>query len=165
MTVLVTYLSLSGQTKKIAEAIYEEIQTEKEIKPITEIDNLERYDFAFIGTPVHSFGPDNKVRMFLKKQAKGKNIALFVTHAMPPGMEMLKGILAKCKKAADQANLIGFFNCQGEMAEGIAKSLMESGNPQLAQFGKMREVTVGHPDANEIENARAFAKETIDKIK
>ncbi|MFX1393313.1 MAG: flavodoxin family protein [Promethearchaeota archaeon] len=165
MTVLVTYLSLSGQTKKIAEAIYEEIETEKEIKPISEVENLEGYDFAFIGTPVHSFGPDNNVRMFLKKQAKGKKIAMFVTHAMPPGMEMLKGILAKCKKAANQANLIGFFDCQGEMAEDIAKSLMESGNPQLAQFGKMREVTIGHPDADEIYNARIFAKEIMEKVK
>ena len=35
MKVLVTYMSLSGNTKKIAEAIFQEIQEEKEIKEIT----------------------------------------------------------------------------------------------------------------------------------
>ena len=35
----------------------------------------------------------------------------------------------------------------------------------MEQFGKMREMTVGHPNAEEIENARSFARETMEKVK
>lgn len=165
MKVLVTYISLSGNTKKIAEAIFEEIQTEKEITPLKEVDNLEGYDLAFIGFPVHGFGPAKEAQTFLKKNAQDKKIALFVTHAMSPENEMLEGLLKKCKKPASKADLVSFFNCQGELAENTAKSLIESNNPQMQQFGKMRETTVGHPDAKEIENACVFARETIEKLK
>ena len=46
MKTLVTYMSQTGNTKKIAEAIYETISGEKEIKQLKEIDSLEDYDFA-----------------------------------------------------------------------------------------------------------------------
>ena len=36
---------------------------------------------------------------------------------------------------------------------------------QMEEFGKRRDMTVGHPNAEEIENARIFAKETIEKLK
>ena len=165
MKVLVTYISLSGNTKKIAEAIFEEIQTEKEITPLKEVDNLEGYDLAFIGFPVHGFGPAKEAQTFLKKNAQDKKIALFVTHAMSSENEMLEGVLKKCKKPASKADLVSFFNCQGELAENTAKSLIKSNNPQMQQFGKMRDMTVGHPNAEEIESARIFAKETIEKLK
>ncbi len=165
MKVLVAYFSQTGNTKKIAEAIFDEIQTEKEIKPLKEVENLEGYDFAFIGFPVHGFGPTKNAADFIKKHATDKKIALFVTHAMPPDMDMLQGLLKKCKKPANKADLEGFFDCQGELAEKVAQMLMKSGNPQMEQFGKMREMTVGHPNAEEIENARSFARETMEKVK
>jgi flavodoxin len=165
MKVLVTYFSQTGNTKKIAEAIFEEIHTEKEIKPLKEVSNLEGYDFAFIGFPVHGFGPTKNAADFIKKHAKDKKVALFVTHAMPPDMDMLQGLLNKCKKPANKADLVNFYDCQGELAEKVAQMLMKSGNPQMEQFGKMRDMTVGHPNAEEIENARIFARETIAKLK
>lgn len=165
MKVLVTYFSQTGNTKKIAEAIFEEIQTEKEIKPLKEVDNLEGYDFAFIGFPVHGFGPTKNAADFIKQLATDKKIALFVTHAMPPDMNMLQSLLNKCKKPANKADLVSFYDCQGELAEKVAQMLMKSGNPQMEQFGKMRSMTVGHPNAEEMENARIFARETIEKLK
>jgi flavodoxin len=51
--VLVAYMTSTGNTKKIAEAIYSEIATEKEIKPVREVQNLEGYDLAFLGFPTH----------------------------------------------------------------------------------------------------------------
>ncbi len=40
MKVLVTYLSRTGNTRKVAQAIFEEIKDEKEIKPIADVDSL-----------------------------------------------------------------------------------------------------------------------------
>ena len=163
MKVLIAYMSLTGNTKKIAKAIFEEIQDEKEIKEISEIENFEGYDIVFVGFPVHKFGPPENIKNLLEKQAKNKNIALFITHAMPKSMEMLEGILGKCKDPACEANLLGIFDCQGELDENLAQRLINHPDPQMQKFGAMREMTIGHPDANEIESARLFAKEMMEK--
>ena len=165
MKILVTYFSQTGNTKKIADAIFEEIQTDKEIKPINEVNNLDEYEFAFIGFPVHAGGPAKKAADFIKKHATDKKVAIFVTHAMPADNEMLPDLLNKCKKAANKADIEGFFDCQGVLAEKVAQMLLKSGNPQLEFFGKMRDMTVGHPNEEEIESARNFAKEIIEKLK
>ena len=56
MKILVTYRTRSGNTKKIAEAIYGEISAEKIIKPWQEVENLDEYDFSFIGFPIERMG-------------------------------------------------------------------------------------------------------------
>jgi flavodoxin len=165
MKVIVAYMSLTGNTKKVAEAIFKEIQEEKEIKELSEIENIEKYDIAFVGFPVHSFGPPEDIKNFLDKHTKDKNLALFITHAMPRGMEMLEGIIAKCKEPASEANLIGTFDCQGALDENLAHKLLNHSDPQMQKFGAMREMTLGHPDVNEIENAQLFAREIMEKVR
>jgi hypothetical protein len=51
--VLVAYLSQTGNTKWVAEAIYYAIPEPKEIKPIKEMSTLEGYDLSFLGLPMH----------------------------------------------------------------------------------------------------------------
>jgi flavodoxin len=89
MKVIVAYFSWSGNTRKIAEAIFQEIQEEKEIKELNEIDGLEGYDFAFVGFPIHGFGAPEEAQSFLEKHCRGKKIALFVTHGAPEHSEDL----------------------------------------------------------------------------
>jgi flavodoxin len=157
-------MSLTGNTKKVAEAIFEEIQEEKEIKELREVENFEGYDIVFFGFPVQRFGPPDEVKNLLEKQAKNKNLALFITHALPKSMEMLEGILRKCKESACEANLLGTFDCQGELDENLAQKLLNHPDPKMQKFGAMRGMTIGHPDANEIESARAFARDIIKKV-
>lgn len=165
MKVLVAYKSLTGNTKKIANAIFEEIDAEKEIKELGEVDNLEGYDVAFIGFPVHGFKPPEDVKAFLDTNAKGKNMALFITHAMPKDMEMLQGILATCREPACDANLLGTFDCQGVLDEKLAQKLLNHPDPKMQKFGAMREITLGHPDAHEIEAAKRFARDMMEKVR
>ena len=44
MKTLVAYLSQTGNTKKVAEAIYSQIPEEKEMKELGELTDLEGYD-------------------------------------------------------------------------------------------------------------------------
>jgi len=169
MKTLVTYVSQTGNTKKVADAIYEAIEGEKEIKPVNEVESLEDYGFTFIGTPVINDNPIANVKRFLKRKAAGKKIALFVTHAALPGLEGISNayfeeILNNCKESAAKSELIGFYNCQGELSEETANMLLKMPDPQLQGFGKLRPETIGHPNEKELENARKFAKETLEKI-
>jgi len=164
MKILVTYMTVSGQTKKVADAIFEVVEGEKEVQPVSEVNDLEGYDLAFVGSPIHSFGLNKEVVEFIEKNCKGRNIALFVTHSMPEGGEPLQEWLDNCKNAAAETNLVGFFNCQGEMSKELAEILENSGDPQAAEWGKAREKTVGQPDAARLEGARAFAREVVSKM-
>ncbi len=134
MKIIVAYMSQTGNTKKVAEAIFEEIQAEKDIKELKDVDSLEGYDFTFVGFPMHYGGPAKPAKNFLEKHVQGKKIALFVTHATREDSKGLQKWLAKCKKAATGADLVGFFNCQGKL------------------------------DATRLNRARGFAKEITNKI-
>jgi flavodoxin len=164
MKTLVTYMTVSGQTKKVADAIFEVVEEQKEIQPISEVKGLEGVDLAFVGSPMHRFGLHEKVREFIENNGRGKNIALFVTHSMPEGGEPLQEWLDNCRNAAAGTNLVGFFNCQGEMSKELADLMVNSGDPQAAAWGEAREKTLGQPDATRLERARAFAREVLSKV-
>ena len=165
MRTLVTYFTYSGKTKMVADAIFEVIEGEKEIKPIAEVNNIERYDLTFVGSPMHGFGLSDEVKEFLEKIGKGKNIALFVTHASPEfAVEQLQPWLDSCKKAVTGTNLVGFFNCQGELSKEMADAMVKLDDPQAVSWAKKRDVTLGQPDATRLERARAFARETMSKM-
>ena len=47
--ILVTYQSQTGNTKKVATAIFDALPEPKEVKPIREVESLEDYDLIFLG--------------------------------------------------------------------------------------------------------------------
>lgn len=163
MKVLVGYMSQTGNTKKVAEAIFSQIKADKEIKSLDEVKSLKGYDLAFIGFPLQAFGPANNAKVFLEQHSAGKKLALFVTHAAPDDNEELPGWLDKCNQAAAAGNVVGLFHCQGEMAEWIAEMLKKSDNPKMVGFGNMRPSTIGQPNEARLERARAFARQVMKK--
>ncbi len=159
--VLVSYMSSTGNTKKIAEAIYGEITADKEIKPVSEVESLEPYDLTFLGFPTHGYGPDKKTKAILEKLCKDKKkVALFVTHAAPESEPEVAEYVAKFKQAASGAEIVGAYNCQGQLASGVKFIMKISPNKKLRSDAK-RDNSKGQPDGKRIEKAKAFARETI----
>jgi flavodoxin len=164
MKALVVYFSQSGQTKKVADAIFEALTCDKEIAELGEVSSLEDYDLSFIGFPVIVFGPAPQAKEFMQNNAGGKKVALFVTHAAPKGEEGLEEWLDKCREAASGTDLHGVFDCQGELAEQIAEFLMKSDNPMLQEFGRHRPDTLGQPDEASLARAGEFARQMLKKV-
>ena len=163
MKVIVAYMSQTGNTKKVAEAIFQEIKGKKEIKPLDEVGSLAGYDLAFIGFPIQGYGPAGEGKSFLEQRTKGKNIALFITHASPEDNPEVREWLERCQAAAAGANILGIFDCQGELSQAIADFMLNSGDPSLVADAKKRSTTVGQPDAARLKKARTFAKEIMKK--
>lgn len=163
MKVIVTYMSQTGNTKKVAEAIFQEIKGKKEIKPMSEVNSLDGYALAFIGFPIQAAQPAAEAKSFLEQHSKGKNIAIFVTHATPEDYPEVKECLNMCGAAAVGANLLGVFGCQGELSEVIADFMLKSGDPRIVEAAKKRFLTVGQPDAARLKRARTFAREIMKK--
>ena len=157
-------MSSTGNTKKVAEAIYGEIKTEKEIKPIDEVEDIGGYDISFLGFPTHQFGPDKKTREFLAKQCKdGRKVALFVTHCAPENAPELQEWMTKFKEAASGANLVGFFDCQGQLAKSVETMMKIMPKKEIRYFAKNHH-SEGQPDEARLTRAREFARDTMGRM-
>jgi flavodoxin len=161
--VLVAYISRTGNTHKVAEAIAGEIEVDKDIKKLNEVESLDAYDLAFIGFPIERFGPAEEAAQFLAMKAIGKKVALFITHAAPEGLPHLAAWLEKCRGAAKEAELLGVFNCRGDLARQVRESMLKSEDPQLRAWGEASK-PMGNPDEARLNRARAFAKEVLAKL-
>jgi len=158
--VLVAYMSQTGNTKKVAEAIYSAIPQPKEIKRVEDVTTLEGYDLSFLGFPMHNFGPDKQAKAFLETHVKNRTIALFITHMAPEDAPPLQGWIQKFRDAAVGANIIGVFDCQGQ-ASRLIKTIM------LIPLAFMRttDTSQGQPDAARLERAKTFVNEIINRLK
>jgi len=163
MKVLVAYISQTGNTKKVAEAIYDEIPQPKEIKRVKDVNSLEDYDLSFLGFPMHGFGPDNQVKNFLEKHVKNKKIALFVTHMAPMDAPPLQDWIQKFKDAAVGADVLGVFDCQGQVS-WIMKTIMRIAPDPQVRAAAREDTSQGQPDAASIERARIFTNEILNKF-
>jgi hypothetical protein len=88
---------------------------------------------------------------------------MFVTHASPEDFPELHEWLEKFKAAASGADLVGMFNCQGELAAGV-KFVMK-----IAPMKKLRDMAKidnsrGQPDAGRLERAREFAHDIMARM-
>lgn len=159
---LVGYMSNTGNTKKVAEAIYETIQGDKTLANINEVKTLEDYDIAFIGFPLIQMGPPTRAISFLAENATGKKIALFVTHGAGLSLPPLQTWLQKCRDAAENTELLGLFSCQGEISQKVRQVMAASDDPQLQLFARMAGLADGQPDIASLERAKKFAQEIME---
>lgn len=163
MKVLVAYMSKTGNTRKVAEAIFGEIDAEKELKAIDTVASLEGYDVSFLGFPIHQLGPDKKtVKLLETLCVEGRDVALFITHASPEDGPDLPPWLEKFMQAAGHANDVGVFHCQGELAKPVKRIMSIMPNAKFRRWAKM-DNSQGQPDQARLDRARAFARDVMAK--
>jgi flavodoxin len=153
---LVTYFSITGNTKKVAEAIYETLEGEKEIKAIDESPEIENFNLVFIGFPVHSHSVPYKVEPFLKNITHGKKIAFFTTHGSLTGSHLSREALEHAVVLATKAKILGSFSCRGSVSPEALDVFMKS--PEHIAWAEMAPSARNHPDQNDLEDARAFTR-------
>lgn len=163
MKTLVTYHTQTGNTRKIAEAIYDEIPGEKELKPLAELEELEGYDIVFYGFPIQAGKPAKEAGEFLAAKGAGKRIALFVTHGAPEGAERVGPWLENARDLVERAGaeLLGLFDCQGQAAQEIVDFLRKHEDPEFRRYGREAAEARGLPDEERLRRARAFAREIM----
>ncbi len=161
MKTLVTYVSSSGNTRKVAEAAYDGLKGEKEIRPIEDINDLSGYDLVFLGFPVVGEGAPGKVRRFLARKARGKKVAMLVTHGMPSSNDAFAKVIPRCRAAAAGSDLAGIYDCQGQMVPWLPKVLRFHPYSYVRAWARMGgdQHGIGHPDRSDLDGARKFAGE------
>jgi flavodoxin len=136
MKVLFTYRTLTANTKKVIEAMYDELKVDKEIRPWNETESLEGYDLSFVGFPIEMLGQGPETQKWLANNVNVKHIALVITHGSPDEAPPLQEWLKKCRDAAKGANIIGLFHCKGDISEQLIAGMLQSGNPQYVEWAK-----------------------------
>jgi flavodoxin len=154
--ILVAYYSLTGNTKKIAEAIFEALPQPKTIKPMAEVDNVEKHDLIFAGFPVQSHGVPFKAEKFLQGIPKGKKLALFSTHSSLTGSRLSREAIEHAVVISSQAKLISTFSCRGKVSPQALEVLSRS--PEHEAWVDMAASASTHPNEHDLEEARAFAR-------
>ena len=157
MKTLVTYYSESGNTEKLAQAIYEGLDAaENEIKKISDAQDFEDYDLVFVGFPVHGSSVPSKAEKCLKRIPKGKMLAIFGTHGSLRGGPLAISAFYYATTLANKARIIGTFGCRGKVKAKLIDALMEK--PEFKFWAVEAQSAQGHPDEADLEDGRQFAK-------
>ena len=164
MKVLVAYLSESGNTEKLAKAVFEGIESsEKEILSIKDAAGVEGYDVIFIGFPVQSHSVPGKVEAFVKTLPDGQKVAYFATHGSMRGGELAVTAFYHALTISKNAVILGTFGCRGQVKQSIIDALM----PKVEHRAWALEAqgAMGHPDAADLEDGKGWAKKMIVKAR
>jgi flavodoxin len=154
--ILVTYISWTGNTKKVADAIFEVLEGDKTIKTMDEAQILDEYDLIFIGFPVHAHSVPFKTEELIKRIPPGKKIALFSTHGSLTGSRLSREALEHASILASSSKILGTFTCRGKVSLQALEVLSKS--PEHKAWAEMAASTQTHPDEHDLDDARSFAK-------
>lgn len=153
---LVTYFSRTGNTKLVAQAIFEAVSGDKTIKPMTEAGDLAPYHLIFAGFPVQTHSLPYPVEVFLKSISDGKKVALFSTHGAVAGSRLSREALEYASVLISKARIVGTFSCRGKVSGAALEVLKQS--PEHEAWADMAASAATHPDASDLEDAKAFAR-------
>jgi flavodoxin len=159
MKILVTYFTQTGNTEKVARAIYEVIRTEKELLPVHEVKDPGKYDIIFCGFPVHAHSVPLPVEDFIKEIPPGKKIALFTTHGSLRGGKLAMTAIEHAVSLASQLKVLGTFGCRGRVDPKIIEDLLKK--PEHQTWAETAKSAARHPDEADLVDARHFAKTVI----
>lgn len=162
MKALVTYFSKTGNTEKVARAIFDALPVDKEIKPIQDMEKAEGYDIVFCGFPVYAHSVPGKAQPFVKGIGEGQKVAFFSTHGSLRGGQLPKQAFENAIGLAAKAKVMGHFGCRGKVDPKIIEMLMkQQENRAWAQEAQGADA---HPDQADLEDAKAWALSVLSKL-
>ena len=162
MKALVTYYSATGNTEKLARAIYEAIDIEKELKSIKDVQNIKGYDIIFYGFPVRAHSVPGPATSFIKGLPEGQKVAFFSTHGSLRGGQLPKQAFEHAFSLASKAKVLGHFGCRGKVDSKLIDTLMQK--PEHQAWAEEALGAAGHPDQHDLADSKKFAAEMIRKL-
>jgi flavodoxin I len=164
MKALITYFSKTGNTEKVARAIYEAIpiHVEKELLPVQDVKETSGYDIIFVGFPVHAHSVPAQLLPFFKNLPPGQNIALFCTHGSLRGGHLPKQALEHAISLSDGSKIVGTFGIRGRVDAKIIDSLMTQAEHRA--WAEEAQGAHEHPSEMDLADGKEFARRVLAKI-
>ncbi len=150
MKQLVVYSSQGGNTKKLAEEVFRQLDEEnKDIAAVNNAPDPSGYDVVCVGFWLKGGEPDPAAQEYLKKCKSGK-VFLFATHGAAPGSNVAAQGMNAAMEMVDGATVIGTFSCQGEVPEKVLQAAANK-DPQPPWL-KDAPAAKGHPNGTDFMN-------------
>lgn len=167
MKSMVVYSSRTGNTKKVAEALYKALPEPKDLFNVDDNPDSTHYDLIVTGYWVDKGTADAKAREFFKT-LNNKQVAIFGTLGAYPDSDHANSCRENVKDLLADNTILGDFICQGKVDPDLIK-LMETkmkDDPHHSvtpERKKRHKEAAKHPDEKDFENAVAFIDEVIKK--
>ncbi|SJZ77254.1 Flavodoxin [Cetobacterium ceti] len=156
------YSSLTGNTKKIGDAIFEIIPGDKSIYSIEEAKELsfEEYDRIIVGFWVDKGHADSRVKKLINR-LKNKEIAFFGTLGAEPDSDHGRKVYTKVSELCSKNNnLIGGFLSLGKVSDKLVEMMKKFPlnliHPLTPERKARIEKASTHPDENDLNDAKNY---------
>ena len=166
MKYLVIYSSRTGNTEKIAMEIFEALPGKsKDIQRVEEQNG--EADTYFVGFWNDKGICGGEIMEFLEK-LHGKQVAIFGTCGMGEDPEYCRQVSKRVEAFIPEDNrYLGSFLCSGRMAPQVLERYRimqkQQDTPRVRQMIRSCQEAMLHPDENDLDNARTFAREIADE--
>lgn len=170
MKTQILYKSRTGNTEKIAKAIFEAIPgTCKDIAILDGQTNYDMGDIYFIGFWTDRGSASVEILDYLGS-LQGKKIALFGTCGMGGNPEYFKKIEDSIRVFIEDDNeYLGAFMCQGKMPMSVREKYVKMTTPenekQMNAMIRNFDMALLHPDEQDLQNVKEFVRGIYDRIK
>ncbi len=165
MRILICYHSETGNTEAVAKSMAEGLENEEiTLLPVKDVDpaSLADYDTVFLGTGIYAGAVGKSVKELMKKVSSlPSKFVLFCTHNNPDPSSVEKALKGVVKQITEcGCETCGQFYCIGENRnQKVVELLMKM--PGMAEALKNSK---GHPDAQDLKNAKEFARGVLPKL-
>lgn len=166
---LIVYSSVTGNTKKVAEAITQVFDEAVDTFPVETAPPTDDYDLIAVGFWVDRGTADQKAQAYLR-EIHGKKVALFATlGAYPYSEHAAKSMANAAALLPDDNKLLGSFICQGKVTYRLLEKFKDlpQGHPHALtpeREARHREAAK-HPDANDLQKAQDTFASILAKIR
>jgi flavodoxin len=181
MKIKIVYYSETGNTKKVAEAICEEVSNNHDVELIklqdVKGDALSTSQLVFLGAPCHDADLAKPLKRFLVNLPGSPDFELagFFTHAvyMPEGTARKKELYEKwagncipsferiCQEKA--MKFLGYFHCCGSPSPPIEAFIHQVIITTDEEWTEYLPEIRNHPTPDDLKNAKDFARAIIRK--
>ena len=159
MKTLIVYSSQSGNTEKLAKALYESAMNEKTIHSIDKAPDPNDYDLVAVGFWLQAGKPDPDTAEYLQ-QLKTTPVFLFATHGAASDSAHASIAMADAVSFAGRAKIVGTFSCQGEVNPKVLEKVKAKQEPPV--WVDDATAAVGHPNQEDIDTLlRVFRQASI----
>lgn len=162
MRTLVTYSSLTGNTKMVAESVFEIVPGDKELVSLNDIAKVDAdsFDRIIVGFWVDKGTADARAKKFLKG-IKDKEVAYIGTLGAAVDSDHANDVRERVKKLiTDKNKMIGGFLCRGKidpkLVEKMGKFPLKLVHPLTPERLQRIEDAKPHPTPQDLEDAQKY---------
>jgi flavodoxin len=166
MKSLVVYSSCTGNTRKVANAVFDSLPGDREIFPVEQAPRADGYDFVAIGFWVDKGRPDAKAVSYMQT-VQGATVGLFGTLGADPDSPHARESMRRAVDLVSGNQVAGTFLCQGRIDPAVVEMMTKTAShvhPMTPERMANIKAAETHPDDTDLEKAKAAFREMFQGI-